>query len=380
MAGDLRVNLNSLVVDTGVSGYVGIGITNPDTELDVNGVIQARNDMVVQGNLIIKGTNASSGDLNAIWQENIYGEAYLLKTAIGIGITDPQYEVDVVGDINFTGTLFRNGDVLNIGSGGWATSGTNVYYNAGNVGIGITAPTNGKIHIAGEYGTVGLSANSYSEVTTTGAGLGDAGTFAYSVYASGKVAASAFHAVSDKRVKTIIDTRDNSADKLAIEELNVYNYKYIDTPQYGSETKIGIMAQDVELISKDLVQETKRYIPSMYADFPLKSVNEIEVGEQDIKVGDKVRLQYKIEGQYEMVDKEVLAYENGVMTVSESANDEHYDVTEAFVYGKQVDDFKAVNFEQLTSLNTSALKAVIAENKALKEELAAIKEFIGMSN
>ena len=377
LVGDLRCDDDTLVVDS-TNHRVGISITNPDHELDVNGVIQARNDMVVQGNLIIKGTSANSGDLNAIWAENIYGEGYLLKSAIGIGITNPQYEVDVVGDLNLTGDLYQNGALLNVGTGGWGTSGTNAYFNAGNVGIGITAPTNGKLEISGEYGSVGVSSNAYNDLQANQVGLGAAGTMSYSVYASGKVSGSSFHAVSDNRVKNILSERNNEEDKQALDNLNIYNYKYIDQPAYGRQTKIGIMAQDVEAIHADLIEEQTRFIPNIYKECRLISVNEVEVGPCDLAVGDKVKIQYNIDNEFMMCEKEVLAFEDGKMTVSASDNDNSFGKESAFVYGKEVNDFKSVNFEQLTSLNTSALKALIQENKDLKSELAAIKEFIGM--
>jgi cytoskeletal protein CcmA (bactofilin family) len=377
LAGGLRVDTDTLVVDA-TNNKVGINITNPDNELDVNGVIQARNDMVVQGNLIIKGTNASSGDLNAVWAENIYGEAYLLKSAIGIGNTNPQYDVDVSGDINLTGDLYQNGAIVSLAGNVFQTNGTNAYYNAGNIGIGTNAPTNGKLEIVGDYGSVGLSGNAYNDLQADQIGLGSAGTFSYSVYAGGKIAGSSFHAVSDRRVKNIVDQRNNNDDKLAIESLNIYNYTYIDQPNYGNQVKIGVMAQDVEEIHSGIIEEQQKFIPNIYKECQLASVNEVKVNNADVVVGDLIKIQYAIDDKFMMCEKSVLSYENGIMVLSAQSEDNSFNANSAFLYGKRINDFKSVNFEQLTSLNTSALKAVIQENKDLKAELAAIKEFIGM--
>ena len=62
---------------------------------------------------------------------------------VGIGKSNPAYKLDVVGDMNFTGTLRQNGTPFSTG-GQWATNGVNIYNtNTGNVGIGTATPGGG---------------------------------------------------------------------------------------------------------------------------------------------------------------------------------------------------------------------------------------------
>ena len=45
---------------------------------------------------------------------------------VGIGTTSPGYNLDVVGDINFTGSLYQNGTAFGGGSTLWTESGGNI--------------------------------------------------------------------------------------------------------------------------------------------------------------------------------------------------------------------------------------------------------------
>jgi hypothetical protein len=65
-------------------------------------------------------------------------EMTLIETGkLGIGTENPAYHLDVVGDINFTGTLYQNGSVFSGGgSSPWTTSGVDIVYNTGEVIIG----------------------------------------------------------------------------------------------------------------------------------------------------------------------------------------------------------------------------------------------------
>ena len=131
------------------------------------------------------------------------GSNIFTEHSLSIGkTTDPTARLDVVGDISFTGNLYQNGTLFEGGGGGvWTETGNDIYYNTGNVGVGLTNPSH-TFHVEGN------------------------------IYASGNVTA-----YSDKRKKTNLRIIEDSIKKL--EKINGYIYEK-DGVEYT-----GLIAQEV---------------------------------------------------------------------------------------------------------------------------------------
>ena len=143
------------------SGRVGIGTTTPQKTLDVNG------DISFNGNLYQNGIIFTGGGGTSLWTENS-SNIYFSTGNVGIGTTSPSKKLDVVGDIAFTGDLYKNGNIFTGDAPpspwtvGWgprvgvfSPANRNVYFLAGNVGIGTTTPqtkldVNGDISFNGD--------------------------------------------------------------------------------------------------------------------------------------------------------------------------------------------------------------------------------------
>src|SRR5680860_19358 len=128
---------------TGAASMTGtLSITN---SLDVGGVIRGDTSASYISSGIF-GSNAGNG--------NFYFPGVLgISGNVGVGKTNPSYQLDVLGDINFSGTLRYNGAPFT--SSKWNSNLSHIYFNTGNVGIGTSAPTQ-KLHVVGDVEVGGL--------------------------------------------------------------------------------------------------------------------------------------------------------------------------------------------------------------------------------
>lgn len=102
-----------------------------------------------------KITNLSTGNFDCQGTVNVNNGLINIKKSNSIGILNenPIYTVDVVGDINYTGKLLNNGNIVQTEiytvSNLWSKSGTYVYYD-GKVIIGTNTQTNYNLYVAGD--------------------------------------------------------------------------------------------------------------------------------------------------------------------------------------------------------------------------------------
>jgi len=190
---------------------------------------------------------------------------------------------------------------------------------------------------------------------------------------SGIVAGAGYLTSSDERIKNIQGRSDSTADLSKLLDIQITDFLYKDAVEKGGRRHKKVIAQQVEQVFPEAVNNTTDVVPDIYKKAPL---NNGWIGlATDLKVGDRVRL---ITEKGHRGVHEVLEVKNGKFRT-----DFVEDVGQVFVYGREVKDFRVVDYEAIAMLNVSAtqeLNRIVAQQdgeiQALNARLAALEQML----
>lgn len=310
-------------------------------------------------------------------QQGLAQDAMFIATSgnVGIGTSSPTNKLSVEGNANFTGNVgigtASSASKLSVEGNANFTGNTSFTGNAnftGDVGIGTISPTQAKLVVNGWFSTKVPSIKYYGLYSS---GDGVESDQQISIYASRPILAKEFYAFSDSRIKTDFNRSNIAADLATLKQIQVTDYRYKDPFQYGNEVKKGIIAQEVEAVFPQAVNKHTDYITDIFA-----MPKEVSLDEKTLKVsmekahglanGDMLRLITPTE----VVETAVEVLDNNTFIVKDWAKDSK----EVFVYGKKVDDFRAVDFDRLTILSISSIQQLCKEMEVMKNELSTCQK------
>jgi hypothetical protein len=156
-------------------------------------------------------------------------------------------------------------------------------------------------------------------------------------------------------------------------DLRVTDYKYIDSIKSGVGPNKGFIAQQVEQVYPIAVKTITDVIPSIY-ERPLN--REIKGDEatftlskpHGLKAGDRVRLCLpRDQKTFDIVRIDT----DNIFTVKGWS--EQGEEGECFVYGKEVSDFKEIDYDRIHNLNVSATQELARQLEQLRAENAELR-------
>ncbi len=229
----------------------------------------------------------------------------------------------------------------------------------------------GQLRVANSK-TIGSLSYAYLTNAATPTGRTSDVNIPFSIRAEQRIAASEFDAFSDKRIKKDFLLSQNNKDLGILTKLEVTDYRHIDFVSKGDAYKKGFIAQQVEQIFPEAVSKSEDYIPNIYQPATKATVqNEVlridMASNHGFVKGDKVRFYVK----NKMHELEVSNTEGASFTIDNWKNG---DAEEVFVYGKQVNDFRTVDYDRIFTLNVSATQELIKRNEDLTKRVAELEK------
>lgn len=184
---------------------------------------------------------------------------------VGMGVSNPQYALDVSGDVNFTGNIRKNGAIVSTGGldpivslGPWVDDASELALHHsgldGFVNYAVRQDDSGGTHVNSnftglrfEYGAVErMRVHSNGNV-----GVNNAGPV-YNLDVGGTIRASGdVIAFSDGRYKTDVRRIDDALDKVG--RVSGYTFRMKD----GTERRAGVIAQEMREVLPEVVVGTE---------------------------------------------------------------------------------------------------------------------------
>jgi hypothetical protein len=309
-----------IVIDT--ANKVGIGTSTPTEKLTIQ-----------DGKLWFNSTTSDNGGIGGTMASNdqfrIFGSGTSDAGALYIDTYDGANEPIIFRQVNGAPTAAQTPyERMRVAANGY-------------LGVGTTAPL-APLHVAG---STSLTVNQQGYFDWTGGHDSNNQSHVdnYGIYCDNRIVALAFDATSDSRIKTDLLVTDNAADLKVLQGIQITDYYFKDSLMNGNRPQKKVIAQQVEAVFPQAVTQKPGIIPDILSGAKTKDGWVTLV--TDLKVGDKVRLLADKESHVrEVLEVRVGAFRTAF--ISKGA--------EVFVYGREVDDLRSVDYDAIAMLNVSA--------------------------
>lgn len=334
------------------AGNVGIGTSTPAFLLDVNGDIRLDSGGAVRFYAPAGGYHGNpTGGMICYMAGSDYAHIY------AAGVNDGGYLVINTGDNGNEAIVFQQS----------GSEKMRIHAN-GYVGIHTSTP-NAPLEVAGLWYYQGFYAawasnGGYYPGTTHG-------SHGISIISRGAILCDTFVFVaSDERTKNIKGVSNAAADMQTLLGIEITDYTFKDSIARGNQTLKKVIAQQVEKVFPQAINKSTDVVPDIYQKSMVKD-GWVQLP-TDLKVGERVKL---------ISEKEAGVYKVLEVKPGSFRTDFASEGGDVFVFGREVNDYRSVDYEALSMLNVSAtqqlkrekdaeIQSLRDENKGLRDTLA----------
>jgi len=232
---------------------------------------------------------------------------------------------------------------------------------SGRVGINNSSPL-APLHVSGgAYNAFTLEA--YLDVNGAANTSQNRSDLLHSIIADNRIrAGTGVDIASDARIKTVLGESDGASDLRTLSQIRITDYRYKDTVEKGSLPQKKVIAQQVESVMPNAVTKVTDVVPDIFRKAAIQD-GWVEL-DTDLKKGDVVRL---------VADKSVGNYEVTEVAEGKFRTEFKPEGGDVFVYGRQVSDFRVVDYEAIAMLNVSATQELARRLERQEAELAELR-------
>ena len=168
---------------------------------------------------------------------------------------------------------------------------------------------------------------------------------------------------SDERIKRISGRSNSERDLASLLGIEVTDYSFIDILAKGPKREKKVIAQQVEKIYPQAVTQILGDVPDIYKMAAFKD-GWVKLP-TNLKKGERVRLIGKErQGIYEVLE----------VAADRFRTDFTHDGDQVFVFGREVKDFRTVDYTAISMLNVSATQELAKRQQELSRQVEALRK------
>lgn len=241
----------------------------------------------------------------------------------------------------------------------------------GKLGIGTTSPT----HPLTISGAVAASFTLEAYLDTGGAANASEtrSDLSHSIWASGRMNATAYDVRSDARNKRIINRLEGQAALEQVMHVQVTEYLPLDVPVRDRKSRRGFIAQEVDAVMPGSVTLAPEFVADISSlsetvtfDAAAQTLSVRMSDPHNLKVGDLVRILTDAGA----VERKVSTVPDAIRFVVGDWSDP---VERVFVYGRKVEDFHTLDYDRVYTTGIAAIQELARRNEELEKKVAHLE-------